>query len=114
MTLRPKAMTPHLIYSGECTKDNYGGEYGRTAGRIFILAVQCLIDNYAWLSSLIGLLSGDPALDATSLLPPSTLSPAEKRMRVLQFIARLGQPFGALLLTATRQNMEEYRRVDAQ
>ena len=35
-------------------------------------------------------------------------------MRVLQFIARLEQPFGALLLTATRQNMEEYKRVGAE
>ena len=53
-------------------------------------------------------------LDAESLLPPSTLSPVEKRMRVLEFIARLRQPFGALLLTNTRQNMDEYRRVAAE
>ena len=49
--------------------------------------------------------------DGASLLPPSTLSPVEKRMRVLEFVARLRQPFGALLLTTTRQNMDEYRRV---
>ena len=35
----------------------------------------------------------------------------EKRMRILQFIARLRQPFGALLFTSTRQNAAEYRRI---
>ena len=49
--------------------------------------------------------------DVASLSPPSTVSPVEKQMRVLQFIARLRQPFGALLLTPTRRNVEEYRRV---
>ena len=52
--------------------------------------------------------------DITPLLPPSTMSPSEKQTRVLQFIARLRQPFGALLLTPTRRNMEEYRRVAAE
>ena len=49
--------------------------------------------------------------DDASLLPPSTVSPEEKHMLVLQFIARLRQPFGALLLTPTRRNIDEYRRV---
>ena len=48
---------------------------------------------------------------ATSLPPPSILSPLEKRMRVLRFIARLRQPFGAMLLTATRRNIDEYKRI---
>ena len=52
--------------------------------------------------------------DAHSLLPPSTLSPVDKRMRVLQFITRLRQPFGALLLTPIRRNVEEYRRISAE
>jgi len=32
-------------------------------------------------------------------------------MRALQLVARLRQPFGALLFTPTRQNVAEYRRV---
>ena len=54
------------------------------------------------------------AADAASLLPPSTLSPSEKQTRVLQFIARLRRPFGALLLTPTCRNVNEYRRVAAE
>ena len=46
--------------------------------------------------------------------PHSILSPAEKQMRILQFIARLKRPFGALLLTPNRRNVEEYRRVAAE
>ena len=65
--------------------------------------------------SRIGLpFGGRSSPDAASLLPPSTLSPTEKRTHVLEFIARLRQPFGALLLTATRQHMDEYRRVGAE
>ena len=52
--------------------------------------------------------------DTASLLPPSTLSLEEKHTRVLQFIARLRQPFGALLLTPTRRNIDEYKRVVAE
>ena len=52
-------------------------------------------------------------VDTTSLLPPSTMLPSEKETHVLQFIARLRRPFGALLLTPTRKNVEEYRRVTA-
>ena len=69
----------------------------------------------ARLMSRMGLpFGGRSALNAASLLPPSTLSPVEKRTRVLEFITRLRQPFGALLLTSTRQNMDEYRRVGAE
>ncbi|KAF8552625.1 hypothetical protein OG21DRAFT_105056 [Imleria badia] len=49
--------------------------------------------------------------DATSLLPPSTLAQTEKQMRALQVIARLRQPFGALLLTPNPGNVAAYRRV---
>ena len=49
--------------------------------------------------------------DVDSLLSPSPLPLTEKRARALRFIARLKQPFGALLFTPTRQNVEEYRRV---
>ena len=38
----------------------------------------------------------------------------EKRTRALQFIPRLRQPFGALLLASTRRNIDEYRRVTAE
>ncbi|KAF8551893.1 hypothetical protein OG21DRAFT_217664 [Imleria badia] len=49
--------------------------------------------------------------DATSLEPPSTLAPTDKQMRALQVIARLRQPFGALLLTPNPGNVAAYRRV---
>ena len=49
--------------------------------------------------------------DVDSLLSPSSLSVTEKRAQALRFIDRLKQPFGALLLTPTRQHVEEYRRV---
>ncbi|KAF8548528.1 hypothetical protein OG21DRAFT_750496 [Imleria badia] len=49
--------------------------------------------------------------DGDSLLSPSPESVTDKRMHALQFITRLRQPFGALLFTPTRQNVEEYRRV---
>ena len=57
---------------------------------------------------------GRSAPDAALPRPPSTLSPLEKRTRVLQFIARLRQPFGALLLASTRRNIDEYRRIAAE
>ena len=79
---------------------------GRTFGRRPITSVQ----DPASLSSP----STMSVPDTVSLLPPSTMSPSKKQMRVLQFIARLRQPFGALLLAATRRNMDEYRRVAAQ
>ena len=49
--------------------------------------------------------------DAASLQPPSPVSEAGKQIRALQLIARLKQPFGALLFTPTRHNAAEYRRV---
>jgi len=51
------------------------------------------------------------SLDASSLRPPSSITQIDKRMRALQLVARLRQPFGALLFTPTRQNVAEYRRV---
>ncbi|KAF8553291.1 hypothetical protein OG21DRAFT_1268297 [Imleria badia] len=49
--------------------------------------------------------------DAASLQPPSTLEQMDKQMRALQVIARLRQPFGALLLTRDLGNVAAYRRV---
>ena len=51
-----------------------------------------------------GLTFAGPAHDTTSLLPPASISADDRRTHVLQFIVRLRQPFGALLLTPTRQN----------
>jgi len=68
----------------------------------------------ALLAARLFQLSGRPATpsrDAGSLLPPSSVSQIDKRMRALQFVTRLRQPFGALLFTPTRQNVAEYRRV---
>ena len=50
-------------------------------------------------------------LDTASLRPPSSVSPMAKQTQALQLVARLRQPFGPLLLTPTRQHVEEYRRV---
>ena len=52
--------------------------------------------------------------DAASLRPPSSLSQMDKQMRALQVIARLRQPFGALLLTPNLGNVAAYRRVAAE
>ena len=52
-----------------------------------------------------------PPRDAGSLRPPSSVSQIDKRTRALQLVARLRRPFGALLFTPTRKNVEEYRRV---
>ncbi|KAF8553290.1 hypothetical protein OG21DRAFT_1267989 [Imleria badia] len=49
--------------------------------------------------------------DAGSLLPPSTLAQTDKQTRALQVIARLRQPFGALLLTPNPGNVAAYKRV---
>ena len=54
------------------------------------------------------------ARDAASLRPPSSLSQTDKQMRALQVIARLRQPFGALLLTPNLSNVAAYRRVAAE
>ena len=58
-------------------------------------------------------LSRVPSLPV-SLRPPSSLSPTEVQMRALQVIARLRQPFGALLLTPLPGNVAAYRRVAAE
>lgn len=47
----------------------------------------------------------------TSRIPPSSVSLTDKPTQILSFISRLRKPFGALLLTPTRQNVPEYRRV---
>ena len=49
--------------------------------------------------------------DESSLPPPSSLSPENKRIRALQMIPRLKQPFGALLLAENRGKVATYRRV---
>ncbi|KAG6374643.1 hypothetical protein JVT61DRAFT_4008 [Boletus reticuloceps] len=62
-----------------------------------------------------GSFSGQPALDTPLPQPPSSLSPKEgHEMRALQVIARLRQPFGALLLTPHPSNVAAYRRVAAE
>ena len=52
--------------------------------------------------------------DAVSLQPPSTVAQSEKQTRALQVIARLRQPFGALLLTPHVGKVAAYRRVAAE
>ena len=54
------------------------------------------------------------ARDAASLRPPSSLSQTDKLLRAFQAIARLSQPFGALLLTPNLLNVAAYRRVAAE
>ena len=71
-----------------------------------------------WLVSPLGRFSGGQTTtfpgDAASLRPPSSLSPAERQMLAFQVIARLRQPFGALLLTPDLSNVAAYRRVAAE
>ena len=55
-----------------------------------------------------------PLRRATSLLPPSSLSPTEMQTRALEVIARLRQPFGGLLLTPHLGYVAAYRRVAAE
>ena len=52
-----------------------------------------------------------PNSDVMSLRPPSSLSPAEHLTRALQVIARLSQPFGAVLLTPHVGKVVAYKRV---
>ena len=72
----------------------------------------------AWLIARLGQsFSGRPAThpqDAESLRPPSSLSQTDKHMLALRVIARLRQPFGALLLTPNLGNVAAYRRVAAE
>ena len=68
----------------------------------------------AWLVTRIGRPFGRTTTfsgDAASLRPPSSLSLTDKQMRACQVIARLRQPFGALLLTPNLGNVAAYRRV---
>ncbi|KAF8552355.1 hypothetical protein OG21DRAFT_1511593 [Imleria badia] len=51
---------------------------------------------------------------AESLRPPSFLSPTEMQTLALQAIARLRQPFGALLFTPDLGNVSAFRRVAAE
>ena len=48
-----------------------------------------------------------------TLRPPSSLSQTDKQIRALHVIARLRQPFGALLLTPNFGNVAAFRRVAA-
>ncbi|KAF8129259.1 hypothetical protein EV363DRAFT_1220403 [Boletus edulis] len=48
--------------------------------------------------------------DGASLRPPSSLSQTDKQTRALRMLARLSQPFSALLLTPS-SNVAAYRRV---
>ena len=52
--------------------------------------------------------------DAGSLPPPSSVSQEDKLIRAFQMIARLKQPFGALLLTKNPGKVAAYRRVAAE
>ena len=69
----------------------------------------------AWLAARLGLSFGGWTTtfpgDATSLRPPSSLTQTDKEMRALRVIARLRQPFGALLLTPNLTSVAAYRRV---
>ena len=65
---------------------------------------------HLWLGRLFG---GRPP-DAASLRPPSSLSQTDKQTLALRVIARLRQPFGALLLTPNVGNVAAYRRVAAE
>ena len=71
-----------------------------------------------WLASGFGLLfSGLTATrcnDAGSLPPPSSVAREEKLIRAFQMIARLKQPFGALLLAENPGDVAVYRRVAAE
>ncbi|KAF8552632.1 hypothetical protein OG21DRAFT_1511290 [Imleria badia] len=72
-----------------------------------------LTSRTARLASRLGFFGGRTATpgDSVSLLPPSTLAQTDKEMRALQVIARLRQPFGALLLTPDPVNVAAYGRV---
>ncbi|KAN0088020.1 hypothetical protein V8E55_006641 [Tylopilus felleus] len=52
--------------------------------------------------------------DAGSLAPPSSVSQEDKLIRALEMIARLKQPFGALLLAENPGKIAAYRRVAAE
>ncbi|KAN0094879.1 hypothetical protein V8E55_003166 [Tylopilus felleus] len=52
--------------------------------------------------------------DTGSLCPPSSVSQEDRAIRAFQVIARLSQPFGALLLTPDTGKIAAYRRVAAE
>ena len=64
----------------------------------------------ARLASRLGL-TATRRKDAGSLPPPSSVSPEDIPIRALQMIARLKQPFGALLLAEDPGKVAAYRRV---
>ena len=49
--------------------------------------------------------------DVAPCMAPLSVSLTDKQTQALRLIARLRQPFGALLFTPNRQNVAEYRRV---
>ena len=51
------------------------------------------------------------SLNLNPLSPSFVELGMDKQTRVYQLLARLRQPFGALLLTPTRRNVDEYRRI---
>ena len=52
--------------------------------------------------------------DSASYMSHSSMSLTAKQTRALRLVARLRQPFGALLFAQNRQNVEEYKRVAAE
>ncbi|KAF8554511.1 TPR-like protein [Imleria badia] len=68
-----------------------------------------------WFATL-ALVLGRPAtpLPYTASLLPSSEAQMNKQIQALRLVARLKQPWGALLLTQTRRNVEEYKRVAAE
>ncbi|KAF8129301.1 hypothetical protein EV363DRAFT_1338600 [Boletus edulis] len=79
-----------------------------------LLAAQRSRTRTAQLASRFGLSFGRQTAtrprDGDSLRPPSSLSQTDKQTRALHMLARLSQPFGALLLTPS-SNVAAYRRV---
>ena len=66
------------------------------------------------LGSPFGGLTATRRKDAGSLPPPSSVSQEDKLTRAFQMIARLKQPFGALLLEENPGNVAVHRRVAAE
>ena len=60
---------------------------------------------------LFGGLTATRRKDTGSLAPPSSVSHEGKRIRALRMVARLKQPFGALLLAENPGEVAAYRRV---
>ena len=100
--------------TGETRTARLLGRLGRTFGGRPVTSAQDTASLPPFLTAFASGRSVISIPDTLSLLPSSTMSPSEKQMRVLQFIVRLRKPFGALLLTATHRNKDEYRRVAAE